>query len=87
LCDATELARTGRRIRVFLVQDGVLAAVPGAVAELGGLLDAGAELWVDRFSWRQRGLSSADLCPGATLADMAKVAERVLDPAVQVVWR
>ena len=84
--DATALARAGGSTRLVLVQDGVLAAVPNALAAVDGLLDAGGELWVDDFSWRQRALAGVVVRSGGRLAGMDEVAERVLDPAVQVVW-
>jgi hypothetical protein len=90
LDDAATLARAGRRIRVLLVQDGVLGAVAGAsgaAAHLDPLLDAGAELCVDQFSWVQRGLAEQRLRPGVRWSDLDEAAGWVLDPDVQVVWR
>lgn len=93
LADAAELAdagrRAGRRTRVLLVQDGVLGAVDGADggAPLDPLLAAGGELWVDRFSWDQRGLAGQRARAGVRWSDLDEAAGWVLDPGVQVVWR
>ncbi|MFL6129411.1 MAG: hypothetical protein ACJ73E_10150 [Mycobacteriales bacterium] len=87
LADAATLARTGRRTRVLLVQDGVLGALAGAPAPLGPVLEAGGELCVDRFSWAQRGLAGQRPRAGVRWSDLDETAGWVLDPGVQVVWR
>jgi len=86
LRDAAGLLRAGRRTLVLLVQDGVLAAVPGRLGALDDVLAAGGAVWVDRYSWVYRGLSTVDPVSGVTWAGMDEVAGHVLDPAVQVVW-
>ena len=86
LGDAATLARHGHHTRVFLVQDGVLAATPGRVEELDPVVAAGGEVWLDRFSWVHRGLAGVHPGPGARWVDLDEVAARVLDPRVQVVW-
>lgn len=86
LADATALARAGHPVRVVLVQEGVSAAVPGALPEVDQLLQAKAELWVDGFSLAQRGLSAGQLVESARLTSMDDVAEAMLDRDVKVVW-
>jgi len=86
LRDAAALVHAGRRILVLLVQDGVLAALPHGPGALDELMDAGGAVWVDRYSWVHRGLSTVDPAAGVTWVGMDEVAGRVLDPAVQVVW-
>jgi hypothetical protein len=84
--DAAALARIGLCTRLLLVQDAVLAAVPGVLSEVAAFIAADGELWVDRFSMLQRGLNEHNLMPLARVTDMDEVAALVLDPAVKVVW-
>lgn len=86
LRDAAAVARTGAVTRLLLVQDGVFAVGPGTSGQLDRIRDAGAELWIDDFSWRQRAMGGAATPAGSRRSDMDMVAERVLDPAVRVVW-
>jgi hypothetical protein len=86
LRDAAGLVRAGRDTLLFLVQDGVFAALPGFAAALDELVAAGGAVWVDRWSWVRRGLSTVDPALGVSWVDMDEVAGRVLDPEVQVVW-
>lgn len=86
LTDATALARAGHPVRVVLVQEGVTAALPGALAELDQALRAGAELWVDEFSVAQRGLDTGALVPEAQLVGMGEVAGELLAADTKVVW-
>lgn len=86
LTDATALARAGHPVRVVLVQEGVTAALPGALPELDQALRAGAELSVDAFSVTQRGLSGAELVPEARMTEMGEVADALLAPDTKVVW-
>ncbi|GHJ36846.1 DsrE family protein [Streptomyces sp. TS71-3] len=84
--DAAVLAEAGRQVRVLLVDDGVTAAVPGALPEAERLLAGGGQLWVDAFSLGRRGLGGAPLASGCRLVGMAEVADEILKPAVRVVW-
>lgn len=86
LQDAATLARRGDRVWVFLVQDAVATAVPGAAAPLRELARLGVHLWVDDFSRAQRALPSDGLDPVVTIVDMATVVERLLAGATRVVW-
>lgn len=80
LGDALALREDGHPVRVLLIQDGV-AAMPGTA----DLVAAGAEVWVDGFSVRQRGLAGS-LSAGAKLVEMAEVAAAIREPGVRVVW-
>ncbi|WP_260867990.1 DsrE family protein [Streptomyces sp. SAJ15] len=84
--DALALARAGHPVRLVLIQEGIGAAVPETAPELASLLDAGGELWVDRFSVLQRGLTPDDVATRARLVEMDEVAAALLAPDVQVVW-
>jgi predicted peroxiredoxin len=86
LRDAHELAGTGQDVRLLLIQDGVAAAVDGALTEARELAEAGAELWVDRFSLGQRGIAETALLPKARPVEMAEISAHLLEPDVRVVW-
>jgi predicted peroxiredoxin len=88
--DATRLAASGQTVWLWLVGDGVSAAL-ASVTALGDLLaragTGGGGVWVDRFSLRQRGLDVADLVDGVTVVDIDAVAALLLRPGVRAVWR
>jgi predicted peroxiredoxin len=87
LSDAAGLAAAGHDVQVVLLQDGVAAALPGAVAELTELIERGAEVLADDFSLMQRGLWPDRLLGGVKVASMGDIAERVIEPKTRVVWR
>jgi sulfur relay (sulfurtransferase) DsrF/TusC family protein len=84
--DALALVGAGHDVCLFLVQDGVTAALPGAVPSLGDVLRLGGRVWVDDHSLGQRGLAAPDLAPGAEVVGMDAVAGRLLEPSVRAVW-
>lgn len=84
--DAVTLAAAGHHVYLFLVQDGVTAALPGAVPALGDVLRLGGRIWVDDLSLGQRALAASDLVPGAEVVGIDAVAGRLLEPDVRAVW-
>jgi sulfur relay (sulfurtransferase) DsrF/TusC family protein len=82
--DALALVRSGNAVSLFLVEDGVTAALAGALPALAELRRDGGTVWVDEFSLRQRGLADAEL-DGERIA-LDAVAAKLLEPPVQVVW-
>ncbi|WP_026424622.1 hypothetical protein [Actinokineospora inagensis] len=86
LADATEFLSAGDKVCVFLLQDGVTAAVGKPLPEVGVLLAAGAQVWADRFSLEQRALQSAPRVDGVRLVTVDEVAQLLLDPDVRAVW-
>jgi hypothetical protein len=91
--DATRLAEGGRPVWLWLVGDGVAAALASGTV-LGALLartgaagGAGGGVWVDRQSLSRRGLEGADLANGVTVVDIDAVAALLLRPGVTAVWR
>jgi len=85
--DAVALASAGHGVGVLLLENGVTAALPGAVSALEQLARGGDAVWVDEFSWRQRGMTGAELIAGARFVDTDAVAEKLMDPDVRVLWR
>lgn len=84
--DAAALAATGHKVQLVLIQDGVAAAVRGALPELDSFAEHGGEVWVDRYSVDQRGLPGDVFSDGVKPVDFDEVADRVLDPGTRVVW-
>ncbi|GAB3898691.1 hypothetical protein GCM10029964_083580 [Kibdelosporangium lantanae] len=71
---------------VWFVENGVTAAVAGAMSEVDELGRLPAELWVDEFALRQRGLVGSPLAATVRTGGMDEVALAVLGPDVRVVW-
>ncbi|UYQ64821.1 DsrE family protein [Streptomyces peucetius] len=84
--DAVTQVLTGSSVLLFLVQDGVLLAVPGSDEDLDRFQKGGGVLAADGFSLAQRGLDTDLLRPELRVVGMDEVAGWLLDPAVRVVW-
>ncbi|MET9610111.1 hypothetical protein ABZZ17_34410 [Streptomyces sp. NPDC006512] len=84
--DAVTQVLTGQSALLFLVQDGVVLAVPGSDSDLDRFQKEGGVLAADSFSLAQRGLEAASLRPELRVVGMDVVAGWILDPAVRVVW-
>ncbi|MEU5720050.1 DsrE family protein [Streptomyces sp. NPDC020403] len=86
LLDAVALAEAGHRVRVYLVEDGVLSAVGTDVPEIGRLAEAGVEVLVDDFSAAQRALAPTRLSPHVRIAGMDSVAAALAEDDCKGVW-
>ncbi|MFF3291885.1 hypothetical protein [Streptomyces sp. NPDC003023] len=84
--DAVTQVLAGHSVLLFLVQDGVLLAVPGSDDDLDRFQKGGGVLAADEFSLTQRGLGADLLRPELKVIGMDEVAGWILDPAVRVVW-
>ncbi|MFJ7083075.1 hypothetical protein ACIQU8_07580 [Streptomyces griseus] len=84
LRDAEALAGAGHRVRVYLVEDGVLSAA-GAAPGIERLASAGVEVLVDDFSAAQRALGGM-LSPHVKLAGMDAVAAALAENECRGVW-
>ncbi|MEU9987494.1 hypothetical protein AB0E10_11890 [Streptomyces sp. NPDC048045] len=84
--DAVTQVITGQSALLFLVQEGVVLAVPGSDADLDRFQKEGGVLAADSFSLAQHGLDTAGLRPELRVVGMDVVAGWILDPAVRVVW-
>jgi len=74
------LARAGHQVTLFLVQNGVLAARPGARSgPLTALAERRVEVLADEFSLRERGIAASRLAPGVTPASLDVVIDRLAD--------
>jgi predicted peroxiredoxin len=81
VCDlATGLKRQGHDVTLFLVQNGVLPARPGAhSAALTALAGAGVEVLADDFSLKERGIAAGGLIQGVAAASLEVVVDRLAD--------
>lgn len=83
---AARLADEGCRVRLFLVQNGVLPARPGAApCELGDLVRRGVPVLADAFSLRERGIAPHPLAAGVEPASLEVVIE-ALEHGAQALW-
>jgi sulfur relay (sulfurtransferase) complex TusBCD TusD component (DsrE family) len=83
---AAQLADEGRRVTLFLVQNGVLPARPGAGSrELADLARLGVRVLADEFSLRERGISATALATGVAPASLEIVIE-ALEHGAQALW-
>lgn len=83
--DAVRLAQAGHRLSVYLVQEGVLAAVRRR-PEVAAVLRAGATVSVDNASMVRRALDTERLVPGVRIDGIDALAAKVLEAGVAVVW-
>lgn len=83
---ALGLARAGHRVRVFLVQNGVLPARRGAARNgLGALLRAGIPVLADEQSLRERGIRPDALADGINPAPLDLVVD-ALAAGSRTIW-
>jgi sulfur relay (sulfurtransferase) complex TusBCD TusD component (DsrE family) len=82
---ATELAGEGHRVTVFLVQNGVLPARPGASGDLDALARGGVRVLADEFSLRERGIEPGRLAAGVAPAPLDAVIE-ALEGGAKALW-
>jgi sulfur relay (sulfurtransferase) complex TusBCD TusD component (DsrE family) len=81
---AASLAGEGKRVTLFLVQNGVLPARPSpASAELAELARRGVRVLADDFSLRERGISG--LAPGVSPAPLEVVIDALAGGA-KALW-
>jgi sulfur relay (sulfurtransferase) complex TusBCD TusD component (DsrE family) len=77
---AAGLAREGSRVTLFLVQNGVLPARPGArSAALAAVTKAGVHVLADEFSLRERGIPAAGLAHGVKAAPIDAVVDGLVE--------
>ena len=75
---AEDLSAAGHRVALYLVQNGVLPARPGAQApELAALSRAGVEVLADDFSLRERAIPADRLAGGVEAAPIATLVDRL----------
>lgn len=83
---ASALARAGKTVTLFLVQNGVLAAREGAVAPaVDGAASAGVEVVADDFSLRERGIADTRLRADVLPAPLARVVDAMCSGS-KVIW-
>jgi predicted peroxiredoxin len=77
---ASGLAKDGHQVTLFLVQNGVLPARPGArSAGLSALAKAGVEVLADDFSLRERGIAAGKLADGVRAAKLDVVVDQLAE--------
>ena len=83
---ARGLAGEGNQVTLYLVQNGVLSARPGARATgLDELVRAGVEVLADDFSLRERGISAGRLQAGIKPSPLDVVIDGLAE-GCKVIW-
>lgn len=83
---ASDLARDGHEVTLFLVQNGVLPARSGSTAEgLSGVTQAGVRVLADDFSLRERAIAAEALVSGVSPAPLEVVVDQLADGA-KAIW-
>jgi hypothetical protein len=83
---ARQLAAEGNQVTLYLVQNGVLPARPGArIAGLDELVRAGVEVLADDFSLRERGISAGRLQAGIKPSPLDVVIDGLAE-GCKVIW-
>ncbi len=83
---ADDLHARGNDVTLFLVQNGVLPARPGAAsARLSALAEAGVTVLADAFSLRERGIDSERLAPGVRASALDVVIDH-LEAGSKTMW-
>ena len=77
---AENLAKNGRKVTLFLVQNGVFSARDsGKSAAISAVADKGVEVLADEFSLRERGISPDRLVSGVSAAALDVVVDQLAD--------
>ena len=77
---ATQLAKTGNEVTLFLVQNGVLPARRGSrSAALSAMAATGVEVLADDFSLRERGIPADRLATGVKPAPLDTVIDQLAE--------
>lgn len=75
---AEGLVRSGNKVTLFLVQNGVLPARPSTASEtLAALARSGVEVLADEFSLRERGIRPDRLASGVKAAPLDVVLDQL----------
>ena len=83
---AQELAAAKNNVTLFLVQNGVLPARPGALSsDLTKLAQAGVRVLADSFSLKERGIEERRLVTGVAAAPLDFVVDALAEGA-RVIW-
>ena len=85
---AADLAGAGEQVTLFLVQNAALAARKGAKGDpLAGVLKSKAEVLVDSFALRERGIQDAERNPSVKPTEIGDLVDCMLAEAgTKVLW-
>ncbi|WP_157536416.1 hypothetical protein [Kitasatospora mediocidica] len=86
LREAVTLAEAGDRVVLYLVEDGIFAAVSDAVPELARLVELGSEVWADDRSLTHRALAATRLSPYVTVKDVEDLDLLLRSTESRVAW-
>ncbi len=77
---AKDLAKAGNDVTLFLIQNGVFPARPGAMSgALSDVAAAGVEVLADDFSLRERGIAEASLLDAVKPAPIDTIVDQLAE--------
>lgn len=84
---ATQLKRSGNDVKVFLVQNGVLAARKSARhSHLPRLAEEGITLLADDFSLKERGIQSGEMLPDIAESSIDALVDLLVRDNTKAIW-
>ncbi len=85
---AADLAGNGDQVTVFLVQNGALASRKDAKGNpMGALLKSKAQVLVDSFSLKERGIGDAERHSAVKPADIGDLLDKIMEQkGTKVLW-
>lgn len=86
---ASDLARKGNEVTLFLIQNGVLTARRGVKNNPLTGLRRGApsvEVQVDDFSLRERGISQSAIVEGVAVSNVDDLVDLLVQDGAKIVW-
>jgi len=85
---ASDLARKGSDVILFLIQNGVLTTRSGVknnpLSELSS--SSGVRVLADEFSLRERGISRSGLVDGVAVSDVDSLVDFLVQADTKIVW-
>jgi predicted peroxiredoxin len=84
---ATALKQRGADVKVFLVQNGALAARRSArSSQLERLMQAGVEVMADDFSLAERGIREIEMIPGIQISNIDALVRALVEDGCKALW-
>lgn len=84
---ATQLKRRGNDVKVYLVQNGVLAARKSARnSHLPRLVEEGITLLADDFSLKERGIETQEMFPSITESSIDALVDFLVEEGAKLIW-
>lgn len=84
---AVALRKEGHTVTVFLVQNGVLAALKLAgESQVPAIVESGVTVLADDFSMQERGISMDECAPGLQEGTMDRLIDLIVQDNTKAIW-